>query len=108
MKRLSRGVLVAWGLAGLPLLALAQPIPRPPAPGVRAAPAPAAPQVALHVGAQQRLDVPGLQRVTVGDPAVADVRTAAAHLTVRGMAPGRTTVTVWAGEVRTSYDVVVH
>jgi Flp pilus assembly secretin CpaC len=95
---------VTLGAAALLLLA-----PRPArAQAPRAAPPPAASELALDVGAQHTLDVPGLQRVKVGDPGVADVRTGeASRLTVKGVTPGRTTLTVWTGEARTTYDVVV-
>ncbi|MCI0573166.1 MAG: pilus assembly protein N-terminal domain-containing protein [Myxococcaceae bacterium] len=96
MKLLPRGLLVVCALAVAPLAA-----------GAQAKGAPGTSRVSLQVGAQHTLDVPGLARVTVGDPAVADVRTASSRLTVKGMAPGRTTLTVWVGEARTTYEVVV-
>lgn len=55
-------------------------------------------QLELDVGAQKLLDVKGIQRVAVGDPAVADVHPVSAdQLLVVGKGEGRTTLLVWSG-----------
>ncbi len=52
--------------------------------------------VSLGVGTQKVLTVPGIQRVAVGDPAIADVRTIGNNqLLIIGSAEGKTTLLVW-------------
>jgi pilus assembly protein CpaC len=79
-----------------------------------AAPAPARPPpdgttLKLKPGAERVLKVPGLARIAVGDPEVADVRPkGSAEVGVRGLAEGRTEVLVWdAKGNRFRYPVVV-
>jgi pilus assembly protein CpaC len=78
-----------------------------------AAPATAAPQdplLSVPVGAQQEILVPeGLDRLAVGDPAVADALVAravpgvpGARVVVTGKAPGRTTLLLWPRGARTA------
>ena len=63
-----------------------------------AAGAPDAPrQLELDVGAQKVLDVKGIQRVAVGDPAVADVHPVGSNqLLLVGKGEGHTTLLVWS------------
>lgn len=50
----------------------------------------------LAVGAQKTLSLPGLQRVALGDPSVADVKTLGnSELLVIGVSAGHTTLLVW-------------
>ena len=50
----------------------------------------------LSVGTQKTLSIPGIQRVALGDPAIADVKTLGnSELVVIGIAAGRTTLLVW-------------
>lgn len=50
----------------------------------------------LAVGGQKSLTLPGIQRVAVGDPAIADIKTIGhSELIVIGASPGRTTLLVW-------------
>ena len=65
--------------------------------------------VALGVGTQKVLMVPGIQRVAVGDPAVADVRTIGNNqLLIIGASEGKTTLLVWKSSgQRVSYLVSV-
>ena len=50
----------------------------------------------LAVGAQKSLTVPGIQRVAVGDPAIADIKTIGhGELLVTGASAGHTTLLVW-------------
>ncbi len=52
--------------------------------------------IALGIGTQKVLTVPGIQRVAVGDPSVADVRTIGNNqLLLIGSAEGKTTLLVW-------------
>lgn len=52
--------------------------------------------LALGVGTQKVITVPGIQRVAVGDPNVADVRTIGNNqLLIIGSAEGKTTLLVW-------------
>ena len=63
----------------------------------------------LKAGAQKRLNVPGMSRVAVGDPAIADVSVlGGSSLEVKGVSEGKTSVIVWTkvGEKR-SYEVHV-
>jgi pilus assembly protein CpaC len=65
--------------------------------------------VALGVGTQKVLTVPGIQRVAVGDPAVADVRVIGnGQLLIMGSSEGKTTLLVWKSSgQRVSYLVSV-
>ncbi len=50
----------------------------------------------LAVGAQKSLTIPGMQRVALGDDAIADVKTLGhGELLVIGLAAGHTTLLVW-------------
>ena len=99
VRRLPAVLLVLAGL-GLPAAARAG----PPAAG---APAPGTLQV--PVGQQRVLDRPGIARVSVGDPGIAQVTPVAGHqVLVTGVAPGRTTLILWfEGGRRETRDVVV-
>ena len=54
------------------------------------------------------MTIPGLTRMSLGDSAVADIK-AMGNSTVRvsGVGPGKTTLLVWADDVRLSYLIVV-
>lgn len=65
--------------------------------------------ISLGVGTQKVLTVPGIQRVAIGDPAVAELRTIGnSQLLLIGQAEGKTTLLVWktSGQ-RLSYLVTV-
>ena len=65
--------------------------------------------ISLGVGTQKVLTVPGIQRVAIGDPAVAELRTIGNNqLLLVGQAEGKTTLLVWktSGQ-RLSYLVTV-
>ncbi len=50
----------------------------------------------LAVGAQKHLTIPGLQRIAVGDPTIADIKTlGGSELVIIGASLGRTTLLVW-------------
>ena len=64
--------------------------------------------VRVSPGTQELLKHPGLTRVAIGDPAVADVRvTGAGEVLVLGRQPGRTSLTLWAGSKVSVKTVVV-
>ncbi|WP_158621778.1 pilus assembly protein N-terminal domain-containing protein [Corallococcus aberystwythensis] len=72
--------------------------------------APAADEtLTLKKGAKQVLTVPGLSRVALGDPSVADVKTTGRDgVEVSGLAAGKTTLVVWGdGGKRRTYRIVV-
>jgi Flp pilus assembly secretin CpaC len=101
-------VLIALLLLLLPAAARAGDAGRP-APAEAGARVATSGELTIAVGAQVVLDRPGLARVSVGDPSVADV-TMATHdqVLVTGVAPGRTTLILWlkSGK-REVHDVVV-
>ncbi len=54
--------------------------------------------ISLGVGTQRVLTIPGIQRVAVGDPAIADVKTIGNNqLLVIGSSEGKTTLLIWKG-----------
>jgi Flp pilus assembly secretin CpaC len=59
----------------------------------------------LKVGETRRVEVGELKRIALGDPSIADVRTAGSHqLELVGVSPGKTTLLVWlASGERKSY-----
>lgn len=65
--------------------------------------------ISLGVGTQKVLNVPGIQRVAVGDAAVADVKTLSnGQLLIIGASEGKTTLLVWkSNNQRISYLVSV-
>ncbi|WP_426756167.1 pilus assembly protein N-terminal domain-containing protein [Myxococcus sp. Y35] len=95
--------LVALTLVGTPVLA------------EEAKPAPAAKSqgdttLTLKKGAHQTLNVPGLVRIALGDPDVADVRAEGKGVVkVTGKKAGETKLITWAGPENTlqAYNIVV-
>lgn len=65
--------------------------------------------LSLGVGTQKVLTVPGLSRVTIGDPSVADVRALGGNqVLVTGQGEGKTSLMAWKGSgARISYLVIV-
>lgn len=65
--------------------------------------------ISLGVGTQKVITVPGLSRITVGDPSVADVRVlGGSQVLVSGQGEGKTSLMVWKGSgARVSYLVIV-
>lgn len=65
--------------------------------------------IELSVGQQKVLTIPGLVRVAVGDPKVADVQTVgSSQLVVIGKAPGQSSLLIWKSNgSRISYSVSV-
>ncbi|MBZ4402043.1 pilus assembly protein N-terminal domain-containing protein [Myxococcus sp. MISCRS1] len=63
----------------------------------------------LGVGAQKVLNIPGLSKVALGDPSIADVKTlGSGQLLVTGQAEGKTTLLIWKSTgQRTSYLINV-
>ncbi|MDP1828053.1 MAG: pilus assembly protein N-terminal domain-containing protein [Archangium sp.] len=73
-------------------------------PGSAAAPPPPLPMettpvpsfsATLKVGEQTTRSTINLQRIAIGDPAIADLRTTDATLTIAALAPGKTNVLLW-------------
>lgn len=65
--------------------------------------------VSLGVGSQKVLTIPGLSRVALGDPSIAEVKTlGSGQLLITGLGEGKTTLLVWktSGQ-RVSYLVAV-
>src|SRR5437763_1723303 len=65
--------------------------------------------IALGVGTQKVITVPGIQRVAIGDSAIADVKTIGNNqLLVIGQGEGKTTLLIWkqSGQ-RVSYLITV-
>lgn len=65
--------------------------------------------ISLGVGTQKVLAVPGVTRVALGDPAVAEVKTlGSGQLIITGQSEGKTTLLVWKGSgQRVSYLIAV-
>jgi pilus assembly protein CpaC len=65
--------------------------------------------IALGVGSQKIISVTGMNKVAVGDPSIADVKTIGGNqLLVVGMAEGRTTLIIWKSSgARLSYLISV-
>ncbi|QDE68187.1 MULTISPECIES: type II and III secretion system protein family protein [Myxococcus] len=65
--------------------------------------------VSLGVGSQKVITIPGLSRVALGDPSVAEVKTlGSGQLLITGQAEGKTTLLVWKSSgQRVSYLVAV-
>ncbi|AKQ66993.1 Type II/IV secretion system secretin RcpA/CpaC, associated with Flp pilus assembly [Myxococcus hansupus] len=65
--------------------------------------------VSLGVGSQKVITIPGLSRVALGDPSIADVKTlGSGQLLITGQAEGKTTLLVWKSSgQRVSYLVAV-
>jgi len=56
--------------------------------------------LALAAGGQKTLTIPGLQRIAISDPSIADVRTAGSNeLVVVGVTAGHATLIVWTSGV---------
>ena len=65
--------------------------------------------ISLGVGTQKVITVPGIQRIAVGDPSVADVKTIGNNqVLIIGAGEGKTTLLIWKGSgQRVSYLVSV-
>lgn len=62
----------------------------------------------LVVGQQKVLTAPGVSRIAIGDPNVADVKVVAQNqVLVTAVGPGRTEITVWKGNKVSTYEVTV-
>ncbi|HEX8706098.1 MAG TPA: pilus assembly protein N-terminal domain-containing protein [Myxococcaceae bacterium] len=102
MKALIRGTLVALTLVAIPTLA-------DPAQAPAAAPAANAEEVlTLQAGTLKTLTVPGITRIALGDPDIADVElTGGDALRIDGRKAGETKLLIWTGSVRKAYRIVV-
>ena len=99
MKAFLRGALVALSLVSIPSLA-----------DPAQAPAPAAAEEVLTVqaGGSKTLQVPGLTRVALGDPDIADVEVSGGNaLRIDGRKAGETKLIIWTTSARKAYRIVV-
>jgi pilus assembly protein CpaC len=100
MRHFARSTLVALSLIAAPALASSPP----------QQPAPAAAQETLTVrtGNAKTLQAPGVTRVAIGDPEIADIDVAdGGVLRIEGRKAGETTLLVWTGAARKEYRIVV-
>ncbi len=64
--------------------------------------------IVLKKGEHRDLEVPGLTRMSLGDNTVADIKSmGGGTVRVSGVAPGETTLLVWADGARHAYRIVV-
>jgi pilus assembly protein CpaC len=99
MKHLARCALMALSLCAVP--AFADPTQKP-------APQAAEETITVRAGNAKSLDVPGVTRLALGDPEIADVELTGENvLRIEGLKAGETKLLVWTGEKRRAYRVVV-
>lgn len=91
MKNFVRSVLVSLSLFAVPVLA---------SPSQAPAPADTQETITLHKGGSTTVKAPGMHRLAIGDPAIADVNVPekgdVIHLTA--LKVGETTLVVWVGD----------
>ncbi len=65
--------------------------------------------ITLGVGTQRVISVPGVQRIAIGDPGVADAKPLGGNqILISGVGEGKTTLLVWKGSgQRASYQIAV-
>lgn len=65
--------------------------------------------IALGVGTQKVMNVPGIKRIAVGDPSIADVKTIGNNqVLIIGSAEGKTSLLIWkSNDQRLTYNVMV-
>jgi pilus assembly protein CpaC len=99
MTSILRATLVALSLLSAPGLASPPEVP---------APAAAEETLTVRAGGAKTLSVPGVTRVALGDPEIADVEvTEGDELRIDGRKAGETKLLVWTGKVRKAYRIVV-
>jgi Flp pilus assembly secretin CpaC len=99
MKPFVRSTLVALTLLSVP--ALADP-PKKPAPEAKEE------VITVRVGNAKAMRVPGMTRLALGDPEIADVNTSGDEgVRIDGLKAGETTLLIWTGKSRKSYRIVV-
>ena len=99
MKHFVRSTLVALTLLSVPVFA---------SPPSKPAPADARETVTVRAGNSKALKAPGVTRVALGDPEIADVKvTEDDVLRVDGLKAGETTLIVWTGKARKEYRIVI-
>jgi pilus assembly protein CpaC len=100
MKRFARGTLVALVLCSVPTLA--DPPQKQPTPQA------AEETITVRAGNARTLEAPGVTRVALGDPEIADVEVTGDNvLRIDGRKAGETKLLVWTGEKRKAYRIVV-
>ena len=100
MKPFIRGTLVVLTLLAIP--ALADPAQAP-------APAATAEEVlTLKAGSKKTLTVPGVTRIALGDPDIADIELIGDNsLRIDGRKAGETNLLIWTGSAKKAYRIVV-
>ena len=101
MKALIRGTLVALTLLAVPSLADPAQAPAPAASGEKV--------LTLKAGGKKTLSVPGVTRVALGDPDIADVNVNLEDdtLLIDGHKAGETKLIIWTASKRKEYRIVV-
>jgi pilus assembly protein CpaC len=103
MKPFIRSTLVALSLLSAPGFASPTKAPAPPA-----APEAVEETLTVKAGNVKPLSAPGLTRLALGDPEIADVDiTGNDVIRVKGLKAGETKLFVWTGEARKAYRIVV-
>ncbi len=91
MKHFVRSVLVSLSLFAVPVLA---------SPSQAQAPADTQETITLHKGGSTTVKAPGMHRLAIGDPAIADINVPekgeVIHITA--LKAGETTLVVWVGD----------
>ena len=91
MKNFARGVLVSLSLFAVPVLA---------SPSQAPAPADTQETLTLHKGGSTTVKAPGMNRLAIGDPAIAniDVPEKGDVIHITALKAGETTLIVWVGD----------
>jgi Flp pilus assembly secretin CpaC len=99
MKSLVRSTLVTLSLLSVPALA---------EPSSKLSVEESKETLTLRTGDATALLVPGLMRIAIGDPEIADIRTTGeSGIRVDGLKAGETTMLVWTDKGRKAYRIVV-
>lgn len=99
MKHFVRGTLVVLSLFSIP--ALSEPSKAPAAQASEET-------ITVRAGNVKVLNAPGLTRLALGDPDIADVTTEGENVVrIEGRKAGATTLLVWTGKTRKAYHIVV-
>jgi pilus assembly protein CpaC len=99
MKHFVRSTLVALTLFSVPVFASSSDKP---------APAASEEKISVRAGNSKTLSAPGVTRLALGDPEIADVKMAGGDvIRIDGLKAGETMLIVWVGKARKSYRIVV-
>jgi Flp pilus assembly secretin CpaC len=99
MKHFVRSTLVALTLFCVPAFAGSS---------EKSAPAASEERLTVRAGNAKTLNAPGVTRLALGDPEIADVKMAGGDvIRIEGLKAGETMLIVWVGKARKSYRIVV-